>query len=378
MKIVVAPDSYKGSMTSAEVASTIELALKKAIDHVEVLTVPMADGGEGTVEALVKATNGQLIHIMCTGPLGDKVKTVFGQLGKSETVILEVASTSGLTMVPLENRNPFKTTSYGLGELIKSCLDKGFRSFIIGLGGSATNDGGLGLLQALGGKFLDKNGNEVGVFGKDLLNIREVKLDRVDPRIFQSTIIIASDVDNPLCGKNGATHVFGPQKGATEEQILLLDKAMKNYAQLMELELKRNIHETPGAGAAGGLGFALLALGGQLESGANVVAKAVALEEILSDADFLFTGEGRSDVQTLHGKVPSYVGTLAKKHKVKTILLSGSLGENTEELYTVFDACFSITNGPISLDESMVHAKKLLYNQAFNIAQLLKFQENKG
>jgi len=306
MKIVVAPDSYKGSMTSAEVASTIELALKKAIEHVEVLTVPMADGGEGTVEALVKATNGQLIHTMCTGPLGDKVKTIYGQLGNSQTVILEVASTSGLTMVSTENRNPLKTTSYGLGELIKRCLDKGIRSFIIGLGGSATNDGGLGLLMALGGKFLDKNGNEVGMFGEDLIKIKKVNFESMDPRIFQSTIIIASDVDNPLCGKNGATHVFGPQKGATEEQVQLFDQAMKNYAQLMEQEIRRNIVETPGAGAAGGLGFALLALGGQLESGAKVVAKAVALEELLSDADFLITGEGRSDVQTLHGKAPSY------------------------------------------------------------------------
>lgn len=371
MKIVIAPDSFKGSLTATEVARTMREACLEAINDAEIEMIPMADGGEGTVEALVNATNGKWIVTNCTGPLGDEVETQYGILGNG-TVVFEVANTSGLPMVPVEKRNPFKTTSYGLGQLIIEALDQGRRSMIIGLGGSATNDGGLGLLHALGVRFYDKAGEVVGYYGEDLLKVKSVSLEHLDRRIFECNITIASDVDNPLCGEKGASAVFGPQKGATKEQVKILDEALKIYANLIEDKIKQGFQHTPGAGAAGGLGFALLTLGGQIEAGAEVVAKAVSLEDKLKSADVLITGEGQSDEQTLHGKAPAYVAKLSEPYGVKKILISGALGNGYQSLYTLFDGCFSITRGPIDLERCIEQASDLLHSQTFNVARLLR------
>ncbi|MCL6454006.1 MAG: glycerate kinase [Alicyclobacillus sp.] len=390
MKIVIASDSFKGSLTAWEVGTIVKQAVHKVFPTATVEVVPMADGGEGTVEAIVQAASGSVIDVTVTGPLGHPVAARYGTMGpgpapgvatvaRSEpagagvpTAIVEVASVAGLPMVPAEQRNPERTTTYGLGEVLRHALDAGYRRFIVGLGGSATNDGGIGLLQALGAVFLDASGRPVPPVGGALSDIAEVRLDTLDKRVWESEIQVACDVDNPLCGERGASAIFGPQKGATPEQVQRLDAGLMNLATRIQAVTESHLHEVPGAGAAGGLGFAFLLLGAHLVPGAKLVGDAVGLEEKMQGADFAFTGEGQSDYQTLFGKVPFYVAQVAAKHGAKAILLSGGLGHGVEALYDHFVSLHSIVSRPMTLAEAMEEAEPLLFGAAENIARLLR------
>lgn len=371
IRFVVAPDSFKGSLSANQVGQVIKKALTQEIPQAAIDVVPMADGGEGTVESFLFATDGQRIELEVTGPTGDHIPVFYGLLGDDETVVMEVAAIAGLTLVPENKRNPFRLTTYGIGECILNALDRGYRRFIIGLGGSATNDGGLGMLQALGVTFRDADGREVTPFAASLSAVRTVDYSTIDTRIWEADIRVASDVDNPLCGPKGASYVFGPQKGATPEQVKQLDHSLAIYADAVEDHLQRTLRHTPGAGAAGGFGFGLLTIGASLESGAALVAEAAGLERRLEQADWVITGEGKTDSQTLHGKVPFYVAKLAKKHHVPSILISGSLGDDIEPLYAYFDSMHAIPNGAMALEQCMTKATMLLTQKTRNIARLL-------
>jgi glycerate kinase len=370
MNIVVAPDSFKGSLSSLEAGSIIQKAFLTILPHASIEVVPMADGGEGTLDTLLFATKGKSFQMVVTGPLGYLVSSEYGVLGDEETVMIEMAKISGLPMVPMEKRNPLHTTTYGIGEVIKEAINKGYRSFMIGLGGSATNDGGLGMLQALGVTFLDQNGRKVQPFGEFVGKVVSVDFSTMDPRVQECTFQIASDVENPLCGPNGASAVFGPQKGADRAMVVELDDALAKYAGLIEDHLHKRLQNVEGAGAAGGLGFAFLALNGQIISGAKLVADAARLQEKVASADLVITGEGQSDFQTLFGKVPGYIGKLAARSNVKAILISGGLGKGYEDLYQYFISCDSIATGPMSLKECMENAEELLFKKAINLARI--------
>ncbi|MCL6454039.1 MAG: glycerate kinase [Alicyclobacillus sp.] len=390
MKIVIASDSFKGSLTAWEVGTVTERALRSVFPDATIEVVPMADGGEGTVDAMVQAASGTWNEVTITGPLGTPVVTRYGvipsrpvpQMPVAEkpaldaadamTAIVEVASIAGLPMVPRHLRNPEQTTSYGLGQVIRHALDAGYRRFIVGLGGSATNDGGIGLLQALGAVFLDADERPVPPVGGALPDISTVRLDTIDSRVWESDIQVACDVDNPLCGEQGASAVFGPQKGATPEQVRRLDAGLLHFATRIEAATGKRLHLVPGAGAAGGLGFAFLLLGASLVPGAKLVGDVVGLEEKMRGADFVFTGEGQSDFQTLFGKVPFYVAQVAARHGAKAILLSGGLGAGIEALYDHFVSLHAIVSRPMALDEAMANAASLLAVAAENIARLLR------
>lgn len=372
MKLVVAPDSFKGSLSALQVSKIIQEVLVKEIPEVQVEMNPMADGGEGTLETLLFATNGKRLLTSSSGPLMEDVTTEYGVLGDGKTVVIEIAAISGLPMVSINKRNPLNTSTYGIGDVIIQAALDGYRDFIVCLSGSSTNDGGLGMLQALGVRFLDEDNNNVPPIGKSIFKVKKVDFTTLNPIIHDCKFIIASDVDNPLCDKNGATYVFGPQKGIKNEDLEEYDQAMQRYARLVEDHLGIKVQERPGAGAAGGLGFAFLLLNAKIESGSRIIADATNLKQRMQDADFVITGEGQSDFQTLFGKVPSFVAKLAKEADIKTILLSGSLGKGYEELNDHFISCPSITTGPMSLEECMENAETLLANQTRNIVGYLK------
>ncbi|PWU69402.1 glycerate kinase [Gracilibacillus dipsosauri] len=371
MNIIVAPDSFKGSLSATEVAMTIKNALEEIAEDT-VTIKPMADGGEGTIEAILSSTNGNAVSVSTSGPLGNPIDTYYAIIDENIAVI-ETALHAGIIQVKEEDRDPNLTTTYGIGEAILDALERGCSSFIIGLGGSATNDGGLGMLQALGLEAYDEDGKKLGPFGQDLLNIHSINLSKLDPRLKNTHFQIACDVDNPLCGDNGASAIYGPQKGATDEQITHFDDALDYFANLIEKEFNINVKNTPGAGAAGGLGFAFLVLNGQLESGASLVAKAIQLKKAITNADLVITGEGKSDEQTLFGKAPSHVADLSQQYGKPCLLLSGSLGENNERLREKFAGCFSITNRPLSLQECMKNSKTLLSEQTKQIRTLISY-----
>jgi glycerate 2-kinase len=372
MRFLVAPDSFKGSLTSAEAGTIIRSAILAEMPDATVRVVPMADGGEGTVEALVTATNGTRIEHEATGPLGEKITTCYGVLGDGQTAVIEVAATAGLILVPKESRNPLKTTSRGVGESIMHALDHGVLTFIIGLGGSATNDGGMGLLEALGVRFLDDQKRAVASFGANLAAVRSVDYSEVTARLAGVIIRGACDVDNPLCGQQGASFTYGPQKGATPADVLQLDNAMAQYAGIVEAHLGHSFQNVKGAGAAGGIGFALLTLGAQLTSGARLVCEAARVDRTLADTDWLITGEGKTDAQTLHGKMPFYLSSLARKHNVPVILISGSIPDDLSAFRPYFQSMHSTSVGPITIEEAMAKAKPLLYNKTLDIVRLLK------
>lgn len=369
MKIVIAPDSFKGSLTSLEVSKMMKKAIKDQYPNYVVITKPMADGGEGTIESILSATKGEKIPIQCTGALGEKIATTYAII-EQKTAVIECANIAGLTQVPMEKRNPDQTTTYGIGEAIIDALDKGCTSFVIGLGGSATNDGGLGMLQALGMEAWDKNEREVGCFGKDLASIEKISFAKLDPRLDQIRIKVASDVDNPLCGMKGASAVYGPQKGATDKQVEQYDRALRHYGRLIESLVNQPLKEKAGAGAAGGLGFALLSIGAELVSGAQLIADAMNMEQVIQEVDLVITGEGQSDEQTLYGKAPGYIATLAEKSNVPIVLISGGLG-NVDRLSEKFSGCFSITNKPLTLSECIDQADQLVYQQTKQVIHLI-------
>jgi len=329
MKIVIAPDSFKGSLTAIEVSDAIEIGVKKAFPDSLVEKIPMADGGEGTVQCLVNATQGKLYDKEVVGPLGETVVASFGILGDQTTASIEMASASGLPLVPPDRKNPMITTTYGTGQLIKAALDHGCQKMIIGIGGSATNDGGAGMLQALGVQLLDKSGKEIGFGGEQLTKLAQIDISKIDPRIRDVKILVASDVQNPLCGDTGASRIYGPQKGATEEMIIALDAALSHYADIIKQDLGKNIKNIPGAGAAGGLGAGLIAfLDAELKPGIDIVINTVQLERIVQDADLVITGEGEINGSTIYGKTPIGVARVAKKFQIPVLSVSALIDDS--------------------------------------------------
>ncbi|TAA72999.1 glycerate kinase [Planococcus salinarum] len=371
MKIVIAPDSFKGSLSAAEAARAMARAILQVDGGNKVVLKPMADGGEGTMEALLTAQAGKRIPVTCTGPLGETIDTYYARIG-TDTAIIENASIAGLVQVPEDSRNPDFTTTFGIGEVIKDALDQNCTTFIVGLGGSATNDGGLGMLMALGLEAWDEQGNKLGAYGSDLLKVDKISVEKLDSRLASVTIRVASDVNNPLCGPLGATYIYGPQKGIMGSQLGQYDKAMRRYGRLIEAELNRDFQDQQGAGAAGGLGFAFLAIGAELVSGAQLMASAIEVENEILDASLVLTGEGQSDEQTLYGKAPGHIAELAQKHNVPVILISGSLGGDMEKLQKKFTGCFSIVNKPMSLQECMTNADALLTEQTKQVFRVIK------
>lgn len=369
MKIVIAPDSFKESLTAPEAAAAIANGFREIFPQADYCLLPLADGGEGTTAALVAATAGMVVPVMVTGPLGDPVQAFYGLSGDGRTAVVEMAAASGLALVPPHLRNPLVTTSFGTGELIRSALTAGVQRLVIGIGGSATNDGGSGMLQALGMELLDSDGEELGYGGGELARLERIESGRLDQRLRTVAIEVACDVTNPLLGESGAASVYGPQKGATPEMVVVLDDNLARFARLVKRDLGKDVAMTPGAGAAGGMGAALLALGGQLRPGIDIVMGAVKLEEALQGADLVVTGEGRLDGQTLHGKVPSGVARLAERYGKAVIAIGGSLGDNAAALHNRgIAAMFSTTPRPCSLGEAVAEAVANLQRTARNIA----------
>ena len=374
MKFVLAPDSFKESMTSKEACDAMEKGIRKVIQNAEIIKIPMADGGEGTVEALVTSTNGEFIEVLVTHPLGkDKVKARYGILGDGSKAIIEMAEASGIQLVKREDRNPYITTTYGTGELILDAINKGAKHILIGIGGSATNDGGAGMIQALGGRLLDKNGEDIAFGGKALENIEKIDLSNLDKRLKDIKFEVACDVTNPLIGKTGASRIFGPQKGATEEMIVVLDNALKNYSEVIKRDIGIDITYEEGAGAAGGLGGALLAfLNAELKKGIELVIKHTNLNEKLKGSDFVFTGEGGIDSQTIFGKTPMGVASVAKANNVKTIAFAGKIEEGSENLYDIgINSMFSIMRGITDLDTALKMGKYNLEKTVENVLRLI-------
>lgn len=373
MKFILAPDSFKESLTAKEVADAMEVGIKRIFPDAECVKVPMADGGEGTVQSLVDATDGDIYEINVTGPLGKMVNAKYGILGDRETAVIEMAEASGIHYVEKKDRNPLITTTYGTGEIIKNALDKGVKKIIIGIGGSATNDGGVGMLQALGAKFLDDKGKDLPFGGGSLDKLYKIDLSNFDERINEVNIEVACDVNNPLTGINGASNIFGPQKGATKELIEILDRNLGHYAQIVSSQLGKNMQYEEGSGAAGGLGFALLAFcNGKLSPGVEIVIKYSKLNEKIKGASYVITGEGSIDSQTKFGKTPYGVSKVAKENKIPVIAIAGNVGKGIEDLYELgFNSIFSIMPGVLSLDEAFKSAKENVENTIENIARLL-------
>lgn len=355
MKVVVAIDSLKGSLSSLEAGDAIRNGIRKAIPDTEVHVRPLADGGEGTVEALTLGMGGKLVTVSVTGPLGEPVDCVYGILSDDKTAIIEMASAAGITLVPNEKRNPLHTTTYGVGEIIKDAISKGCRHFIIGIGGSATNDGGIGMLQALGYEMLDKDKRQIPLGAKGLKDLEIITDDFVIPELKECTFRIACDVTNPLCGEFGCSAIFAPQKGADANMIPQMDQWLSHYAKLTAEKRTTADANYPGTGAAGGMGFAFLAYTNAiLESGVKIILEETQLENYIKDADIVVTGEGRLDCQTVYGKAPIGVAKLAKKYSKPVIAFAGSITEDATLCNEHgIDAFFSILRSTQSLEEAM-------------------------
>lgn len=374
MKIVIAPDSFKESLTALEVANAIEAGFRQIYPDAEYVKVPMADGGEGSVQSLVDATNGELIEVNVTAPLGNQVMGFLGISGDKQTAFIEMAAASGLHLVPPEARNPLKTTSYGTGELIKKALDLGVKKILLGIGGSATNDGGVGMLQALGMSFLDAQGQEIQWGGGALAQIETISTDELDPRLSQIVLEVACDVNNPLCGSMGASAVFGPQKGATPSMVVELDNGLAHFARKVEELLGIRILDKAGAGAAGGMGGGLLLLPNtQLKAGVQIIIEATKLADHVKGADLVITGEGRMDAQSIAGKTPVGVARTAKQFAKPVIAIVGCLREDYQVVYQHgIDAVFPIIRNLGSLSETLAKGQENLTSSAENVARLLK------
>ena len=374
MRVVVAPDSYKGSVSAVGVAAALERGVLRVFPQAEVRKIPIADGGEGTVEALVTATGGQMKQERVRGPLGEVVAAFWGILGDGKTAVIEMAAASGLPLVPPDRRDPRITTTYGTGELIRTALDAGLRRIIIGIGGSATNDGGTGMAQALGAKFLAADGAELPPGGGALAQLKTIDLSGLDSRLTKTEITVACDVDNPLCGQRGAAAVFGPQKGATPAMVAELDAALGHFAGCARAATGRNVADLAGAGAAGGLGAGLLFFTpAKLRPGVEIVLEAVKFAEVVKDAAFVITGEGRTDFQTAYGKAPVGVAKVAKQFDVPVFCISGGLGDGADDVLAQgIDAVMSICSRPLSLDECMRDGATLIEEAAARLCRILQ------
>jgi len=373
VKIIIAPDSFKGSLSALEVATAIQKGIKKIDTSIVTILVPMADGGEGTVQSLVDATGGKIIELSVHDPLFRKIKSFYGIMGDGKTAVIEMAAASGLPLLKPEERNPLKATSYGTGELIKDAINRGCKDIILGLGGSATNDGGIGMAQALGVRFLDEQGIDVGSGGGELMKIKTVDYSGIDPRLNDVKFIAACDVNNPLCGEKGASNVYGRQKGASDNDVIFLDSGLSHFAQIIESKTGLNLKDHPGAGAAGGLGYGVMIfLKGKLERGIEIVARITRLAEKMEGAHLVITGEGQIDFQTVHGKTPFGVAQLAKAKNIPVVAIAGSLGNNYQLLYDKgFNGIFSIIDKPMSLKEAFENTGELLENVGESIVRFL-------
>jgi len=362
MKIIIAPDSFKGSLTAIEVSDAIEQGVREIFPEAEIVKIPMADGGDGTVQCLVNTTGGKILEEKVIGPLGDEVLASYGILADKKTAVIEMAAASGLTLVPEGKRNPLITTTYGTGQLINAALDQGCRKMIIGIGGSATNDGGAGMVQALGVKLLDQEGKEIGFGGGELKKIIRIDTKYLDKRLSDTKVLVASDVNNPLCGPKGASRVYGPQKGATPEIIEELDKSLAYFAKLVKRDLHKDIKDIPGAGAAGGLGAGLMAfLNAELRPGIEIIIEVVKLDQAIRDADLVITGEGKIDSQTIYGKAPIGVAKIAKKYKIPVMAIAPIIGEDADIVYRYgIDFLVKISEPPMSLTDPKTKKVQLI------------------
>lgn len=375
-KIIIAPNSFKGSISATRAADAIAEGVREAAPDIMIEKLPIADGGEGTVDAIVRATRGNKIDVegICD-PLGRRIKTSYGITGDNEYAVIEMAAVSGLTLLLEEERNPLETTTYGTGELIKQALDNGYRKIIIGVGGSATNDGGIGAAQALGVRFMDNNGKEIPIpaSGKHLRSISEYDLSTRDARISKTEIIVACDVDNPLVGENGAARVYAPQKGASPDTVMLLEQGLYRLARVIKRTSNLEIAEIPGAGAAGGLAGGLMAFcGGEIHPGAHLVLDAMGFENHLLGVDLIVTGEGSVNRQTLQGKAPLIIGRRGKKRNIPVVLIAGAVEEIPSEVYNQgITAVYGIMNKPMTTKHAMEHAGELLQLASRELFRLL-------
>ncbi len=383
MKIVVAPQSLKGSLDAPEVGHSIEAGIRAVLPDAEVLVIPVADGGEGTVRALVAATGGTLRTATVTGPLGQAVQAEFGILGESaafsgRTAVIEMAAASGLPLVPPERRDPRATTTRGTGELMRAALDLGCERILLGIGGSATNDGGAGMAQALGARLLDAAGTELPPGGAALARLAHIDVTGLDARLRQTQVLVACDVTNPLYGPEGASAVYGPQKGATPEMVQELDAALRHYAEVLRRDLGADVAQVPGAGAAGGLGAGLLAFArAQLTPGAPLILRALDFDAKLHGAALVITAEGRLDAQTAYGKAVGAVAAAAKRAGARTIALAGSLAADDATLAALgIAAALPIADGPLTLDESMARAAELLATATTRAMRLIRLGQD--
>ena len=380
MKVLLAPDSFKESLSAAEAARAMARGVRRACPDAQTIERPIADGGEGTVETLVAATQGRFIDETVAGPLGEPVRARYGLLGDGRTAVIEMAAASGLPLVPKERRNPLLTTTRGTGDLIRSALDHGAERLIIGIGGSATVDGGAGMAQALGARLLDARDRPIGPGGGALDGLHRIDLSTLDPRLRHVAIEIASDVENPLLGPNGAARVYGPQKGATPEMVEILEANLRRLAEVIARDVGVSIADTPGAGAAGGMGAALVAfLGARLRPGFEIVAEVLRLEEALDGCDLMLTGEGRLDGQALFGKAPLRAAQLAARGGVPAVAICGALGDGWEAvLRHGVTAAFSICRGPMTLQEAMACAGPLIAQCAEQVVRLFAAHRGGG
>lgn len=364
MKVLIAPDSFKGSLSSYEIIDIVERAVYKHFEDAEVIKLPIADGGEGTVEAIVTACAGMYCTEEVLDPLCRPITATYGIINGGRTAVIEMAEASGIMLLEEEEKNPLIATTYGTGQLIKAALDKGIRDIIIGIGGSATNDGGIGAAKAVGVKFLDAQGKEVGHGGRELENIKNIDISGLDPRLKDSSIKVICDVTNPLLGEDGATFVYGPQKGVREWELCKLEAGMRNYGALLKELAGEDVGEVAGAGAAGGLGVALLTFfGAHLAPGIDTILDIVNFEKLLEDVDLVITGEGNMDGQSIYGKVPVGIGRRCKKQNIPVLAIVGGMGDDAQKVYDYgIDSIMVTVNRSMSLDEAIERAEELLYD----------------
>jgi len=373
MKIVIAPDSFKGSLSAMEAAKAMEEGILQEDSTIETVLLPAADGGEGTMVSLVESTQGKFVSHLVLDPLGRPIMADYGVLGDEETAVIELAEASGLTLLKDEERNPIHTTTYGTGELIRHALNAGYRKFIVGLGGSATNDGGIGMLQALGMKFLDENGFPIGAGGGALKKLSAIDDSQFDLRVFESQFTVACDVDNPLVGKNGASHIFGPQKGADLETVLFLDQCLLNLATIVQHQYGISLQTAKGAGAAGGVGGAFHAFfPSEMKVGIEVVLEGFRFEDRVKGADLVITGEGKTDSQTLSGKTPLGIAKAARKQGIPVVLISGVVEAGVQELAQYFNGIYSISEEGVPKEDSIRNAKEYLIKRTGEAFKNLK------
>lgn len=372
MRVVIAPDSFKGSITAKDLCLAISEGVRRVFPAVDIVSLPLADGGEGTIDSMVFALGGEVKGWTVSDPLGREVQASYGVIEAGATAIIEMAQASGLSLLQAEERNPLITTSFGTGQLIRHCLDEGYRHILIGLGGSATNDAGMGMLKALGIQFLDREGNSLPDGGASLSRLAQIDISSMDSRIQETRFTVVSDVRNTLCGVNGASYVFGPQKGANSEDVVQLDQALSRFGDIVHEQLHTDIVNLPGAGAAGGMGAAAAAfLQAEIRSGIDLILEYYRFEDRIKGCDLLITGEGRLDSQTLSGKVISGVCNRAQQHNIPVIALCGSVELSSESMDELgLTACLSIVRGPCRLEEAIVNGYEWSRDRAEQMMRL--------